>query len=109
MSYAFDALKASKNPALIEYLDIKESDTVAGQSLVSFPMQSAPIGDVGLNGLQATDILEWLIGLYKALDASFPCEENKLTISHLEEAHFAQACRTMRRQKAKIEGTYAEV
>ena len=47
----------------------------------------------GVVGLQATDILHFLQGLYGSLNASYPCKENEDTLRHLAAADFHQQAR----------------
>lgn len=71
---------------------------------VAFTIQSDPIGEVGLNGLQAFDMLVFVKDLFKSLNAAFPCRENSLTITKLEEAIHWQEARTKDREKREVEG-----
>ena len=73
-------------------------------SVVKFQIQSDPIPQVGVNGVQASDMIEYVKCLFKSLDNSYPCEENKRTISHLEEAQMWQVKRTKDRNSRGVEG-----
>ena len=71
---------------------------------ISFEIQSDPIAEVGVNGLQATDMLVYVKDLFKSLNDVFPCRENSLTITKLEEAIHWQDARTQDREKRGVEG-----
>lgn len=77
---------------------------VDGNTL-SFQIQNGPIGDVGVNGIQVTDVLAFTKELYKSLNAAFPCRENSLTITKIEEALHWQEARTRDKVNRNVEGT----
>jgi len=70
----------------------------------TFQIQSDPIGQVGVNGVQATDLLIFTKELFKSLNAAFPCRENSITITKIEEAIHWQEARTKDRKNRKVEG-----
>jgi hypothetical protein len=78
--------------------------TVDGNK-VSFTVQDGPILEAGLNGVQVTDMLEYVRELFSYLNAELPCRENALTITHIDEALNWQRCRTINRQKGNVEDT----
>jgi len=82
-------------------------DTKGVAPIVSFTVQSDPIGEVGVNGIQAVDILNYCKHLFKSLNDAFPCRENSLTITKIEEAIHWQDARTKDREKRKVEGKNA--
>jgi len=69
-----------------------------------FQIQSDPIGQVGVNGVQATEILIFLKEWFKSLNSVFPCRENSLTITKIEEAIHWQDARAKDREKRNVEG-----
>ncbi len=71
---------------------------------ITFNIQSDPIGEVGINGLQAFDMLVYIKDLFKSLNDVFPCRENSLTITKLEEAIHWQEARTKDREERGVEG-----
>lgn len=71
--------------------EIKSGFIKVNESLVSFKIQDGPIKEVGLNGCQVTDMLKFSLEVYKGLQADFPCRENAITITKLEEAIMWQA------------------
>lgn len=88
------------------FISIDNVEDVKGVApIVKFEIQSDPIGEVGVNGVQATDMLEYVKNLFKSLNDAFPCRENALTITKIEEAIHWQEARTKDRLKRKVEGT----
>ena len=71
---------------------------------ITFTIQDGTILDAGENGLQAMDIIYILRELFDAMNKDFPCRENSLTITHLDEAYHWQLRRTVERQKRGVEG-----
>ena len=69
-----------------------------------FQIQNGPIGEAGVNGIQVTDVLAFTKELYKSLNATFPCRENSLTITKIEEAIHWQEARTKDRLRRGVEG-----
>lgn len=72
--------------------------------MVKFTIQSSPIKSVGVNGVQALDIIKYAKCLFESLNEDFPCRENALTITKLEEAIHWQEARTRDRQRRDVEG-----
>jgi hypothetical protein len=72
--------------------------------IVSFTIQSDPIGEVGINGVQALDMLKYVKCLFESLNEAFPCMENQISIEKIEEAIEWQNRRTQDRLRRKVEG-----
>lgn len=88
-----------------EFIKIENDFDIEGIApIVSFTIQSDPISMVGVNGIQATDMLEYVKCLFESLNEAFPCRENALTITKIEEAIHWQEARTKNRQKRGVEG-----
>lgn len=88
-----------------EFINIQNEEDVKGVApIVSFTIQSDPISEVGINGVQATDMLEYVKCLFESLNDVFPCRENALTITKIEEALHWQDARTKDRLKRNVEG-----
>jgi hypothetical protein len=89
----------------IAFIGIENIEDVKGIApIVSFTIQSDPIGEVGVNGCQALDMLEYVKCLFESLNEAFPCRENALTITKIEEAIHWQEARTKNRIKRGVEG-----
>lgn len=92
-----------------EFIKIKNIENLKGIApVVSFTVQSDPIGEVGVNGCQALDILKYTKCLFQSLNDVFPCRENALTITKIEEAIHWQDARTKDRLRRKVEGANLE-
>lgn len=87
------------------FINIENAEDVKGVApIVKFTIQSDPIGEVGINGVQALDMLEYTKCLFQSLNDAFPCRENALTITKIEEAIHWQEARTKDRLNRKVEG-----
>jgi len=71
---------------------------------IEFTIQNEPIKKVGINGIQASDILDFCFYLFNSLNNDFYCEENINTLSHILEALEFQKNRTKNREKRGVEG-----
>ena len=88
------------------FIEIENSEDIKGIApIVKFTLQSDPIGEVGVNGCQALDLLIYVKHLFTSLNEAFPCRENSLTITKIEEAIHWQDARTKDRQSRQVEGT----
>ncbi len=71
---------------------------------LSFTLQNGPVKEVGVNGCQVDTIIETAKVILSGLNKQFPCRENSLAITKLEEAlHWLQA-RTSNREARGVEG-----
>ncbi len=71
---------------------------------VSFTIQDGGVKDFGLNGCQITDVLEFVKNFIEIRAKQFPCRENSMTITKLDEALMWQNKRTQDRVKRAVEG-----
>jgi hypothetical protein len=71
---------------------------------LSFTLQNGPIKEVGLNGCQVTDVIAVAKHIIEQLNAKFPCRENAMTITKLDEALMWQDKRTKDREARNVEG-----
>lgn len=86
-------------------IEIENHEDVKGvPPVVKFTLQSDPVSEVGVNGCQAVDMLEFVKCLFESLNESFPCRENALTITKIEEAIHWQEARTRDRIRRGVEG-----
>lgn len=96
------------NPQFLHYQYFIEIDNISDVKgvapIVKFTIQSDPISEVGLNGVQAVDMLEYVKCLFESLNESFPCRENAITITKIEEAIHWQHARTRDRLNRGVEG-----
>lgn len=88
-----------------QFISIENLEDVKGIApVVKFTVQSDPISEVGVNGCQAVDMLEYVKCLFQSLNDAFPCRENALTITKIEEAIHWQEARTKDRMRRNVEG-----
>ena len=90
---------------LVRNITIQNQKNVKGvPPIVSFTIQSDPISEVGVNGVQVLDMLRYCLHLFKSLNDKFHCEENAFTILRIEDAIRWQQERTLNRQRRGVEG-----
>jgi len=71
---------------------------------VSFTVQNGPIKEVGVNGCQITALIATAKLMIENLNGKFPCRENAMTITKLDEALMWQKKRTQDRESREVEG-----
>ena len=81
---------------------------VINDNVLTIPIQDGVIPEVGINGIQVTDLLKYVKEIYVSLNARFPCKENQQTISHIDAGIIAQERRTANRIKRGVEGQYSK-
>lgn len=72
---------------------------------LSFTLQKGPIKEVGVNGCQVDTIIEAAKLIIEGLNKSFPCRENSMVITKLDEALLWLGKRKQDREKRGVEGT----
>lgn len=72
---------------------------------LSFNIQTGPIKEVGVNGCQVDTLIEASKIMLEGLNKKFPCRENSLAITKLEEALMWLEQRKKNREKRGVEGT----
>lgn len=76
------------------------------KDMISFKMLTKPASEGGdLRNCQWTDLVEVGLEQLKYLNDKYPCRENALTITKLEEALMWQEARTKDRVKRNVEGS----
>ena len=80
--------------------------TLTGEVLASqeVQFQHGPIQENGVNGIQNEEMLELLTSRLRYLNSKFPCRENSIAITHLEEAAMWLRKRTATRRAQGVEG-----
>jgi hypothetical protein len=68
-------------------------------------LQSAPISEVGIDGLQIDDVIIVVKDILRSFQNRFPCEETAEAINHLVKAKEWCDIRTENRKKRNVEGT----
>ncbi len=72
---------------------------------ISFKIQNGPIKEVGVNGCQVDTLIEAAKIIIESLNKNFPCRENAIVITKLEEALLWSMKRKLDREKRNVEGT----
>ena len=75
------------------------------ESSVQFTIQSGPIKEFGVNGCQIDDVIAWAKEKIEGFNAAFPCKENSVAITKLDEALLWLGKRKADREKRNVEGT----
>ena len=74
------------------------------QNMISFKLQDGPVLENGENGCQLTTLIKTATIMLKHLNEKFPCRENAITLTKLQEALMWQDERTMDRNRRGVEG-----
>jgi hypothetical protein len=91
------------------FIEIENAEDTKGVApVVKFTIQSDPISEVGVNGCQASDMLEYVTHLFESLNSGIPNNETVKTIEALKEAAHWQNERTKNRTARGVEGTMQE-
>lgn len=88
------------------HITVINGDDIKGvPPVIKFTIQSDPVSEVGINGCQARDMLEYVKCLFQSLNFAVPNRETSITITKLEEALHWQDARTADRERRQVEGT----
>lgn len=71
---------------------------------VSFTIQDGPIKEVGVNGVQIDEVIRWAKDKIAGFNKNFPCRENSLVITKLDEALLWLYERKRERDARGVEG-----
>ena len=72
---------------------------------LSFTIQNGPIKENGVNGCQVDTIIEAAKVIIEGLNTKFPCRENAMVITKLDEALLWSMKRKLDREARNVEGT----
>lgn len=72
---------------------------------ISFTIQNGPIKEHGLNGCQLDSLIAAAKIMIEGLNSKFPCRENAMAITKLDEALMWLEKRTKDREARNVEGT----
>lgn len=78
---------------------------LAGASSQTLDFQRGPVKEAGVNGATNEALLAILVHRLQYLNGKFPCRENSLAITKLQEAQMWLNARTADRQARGVEGT----
>ncbi len=73
-------------------------------STVTFVIQDGPIKEVGVNGVQIDEVIRWAKDKIAGFNKNFPCRENALIITKLDEALLWSYERKRERESRQVEG-----
>lgn len=71
---------------------------------ISFTIQNGPVNEVGVNGCQVDELIEVARLIIEGLNRKFPCRENAVCITKLDEALLWLLKRKLDRQAREVEG-----
>ncbi len=71
---------------------------------LAFTIQNGPIKEVGKNGCQVEDVIAVAKHIVEELNKKYPCRENSMMITKLDEAIMWSKKRTADRQARQVEG-----
>lgn len=71
---------------------------------LSFTLQNGPIKENGVNGCQVDTVIETAKLMIEGLNKQFPCRENSIVVTKLEEALLWLGKRKSDREKRGVEG-----
>ncbi len=72
---------------------------------IAFQIQNGPVKEAGVNGCQVDTIIEAAKLIVEGLNKKFPCRENSMVITKLDEALMWSAKRKADREARGVEGT----
>lgn len=73
-------------------------------NMISFRIQNGPIKEVGKNGCQVEDVIAVAKKIIEELNGKYPCRENSMMITKLDEALMWSRERTRNREQRGVEG-----
>lgn len=73
-------------------------------NILAFKIQNGPIKEMGINGCQVDQLISAAKIIIEGLNAKFPCRENSIAITKLEEASMWLEKRKKNREKRGVEG-----
>lgn len=91
-------------PDLPDKSTVSRGGEVLGTPLLRITWQTGVIPDVGVNGCLLETALDVCIGRLRWLNEQFPCRENSLAITNLEQARLWLLARTLDREARGVEG-----
>lgn len=98
----------------VVHLDVNQGQPLSERDLVvidhksneiTFRIQNGPIGERGINGCQVDTMIAAALEIIRGLNKNFPCRENSLAITKLEESLMWLRARKHDRVSRGVEGT----
>lgn len=89
-----------------QYIQFTEGSQ--GGGTLTIQLQDGPIGPSGgVNGCQIDDVIAWTRQRIETFNAKYPCRENSLTLTKLDEALLWLLKRRLDREARHVEGKNA--
>ncbi len=92
-------------------MPVQQTDYIVidhSENSIKFKIQQGGIGESGINGCQVDSMISVSLAIIRGLNQKFPCRENSIAITKLEEAlHWLQT-RKSDREKRGVEGLNKE-
>lgn len=85
-------------------LFVQEQKGVFGPKRVLFTLQDGPIKEFGINGVQIDAVIEFARNTIEVFSKAFPCRENSVVLTKLDEALLWLQKRKADREKRNVEG-----
>ena len=92
------------NGQVVALQDVKQFVDNNDLSHIEIQLQSKPIKEVGVNGVQIDDVIEMTKNIIESFNSRFPCRENSIVITKLDEAILWLMKRKQDREKRGVEG-----
>lgn len=77
---------------------------VDSSNAIAFKIQNGPVKEVGVNGCQVDELITTARLMIEGLNKNFPCHENSIVITKLQEAEMWLNQRKIDREKRNVEG-----
>jgi hypothetical protein len=97
-------VKSIKGP----WFDMTVFEGEHARRLTTIHWQDGPIKEHGVNGVQIDDVVRAALEFLQAVNGPFPCRQNSLVITKLEEVLFWLRDRTEERERRGVEGKSQE-
>jgi hypothetical protein len=104
LNYNYDVFETIMKELEIHPLDLFLQINPKTSTIV-FRFQNGPIKEYGINGVQIDNLGKVWLAILKEFNKKFPCRENAITITKIEEALLWQMQRKINREKRGVEGT----
>ena len=89
---------------IISFIKVDQQGGGAENVVQEIQFQNGPVGENGINGVQNEDVLRLLAMRLRDLNSKFPCRENSIAITKIEEALLWLEHRTRIREEQGVEG-----
>ena len=95
----FEVKRVEWNQPKENFIEVNDKD-----NCITFKIQNGPIKEFNVNGCQVQTIIAAAKSIVEGLNEKFPCRENAMVITKLDEALMWSELRTKNRNKRGVEG-----